>query len=247
VDPRWLAGQELSPSAEVRLFCLPYAGGGAAVYQRWRAAAPTRLQVCPVELPGRGMRLRETPYRRLDLLVEGLIDALGEALDRPYALFGHSLGGLVGFELAMALRDRGLRRPEHLIVAGTAAPGTPLGLPPVHEASDADLRARLVTLNGTPRELLDDAELMELMLPTVRADFAVLETYGYRERPPLAVPVTVLGGTGDRVVPPATLSGWRRHSTGTTRLRLFPGDHFFVHSAGSDVLALIVDTLLAAR
>ncbi|MFF4159226.1 thioesterase II family protein [Streptomyces sp. NPDC001678] len=243
MDGKWLTGQELRPEAEYRLFCLPYAGGSAAVYHKWRGAAPGRFQVCALELPGRGRRLTETPISRLRPMVKALADAIEGALDRPFALFGHSMGALLAFELTRTLRERGLPLPAHLFVSGAAAPGTPRRRPVVHSATDAELRQELRFLNGTPRELLENEELMALMLPTLRADFSVLETYEYRAQPPLPVPLTVFGGTADPSVPPTALHGWREHTTGSPRLQLFPGDHFFLHSAAPDVLAAIRDTL----
>ncbi len=239
MDGKWLTDHDLRQEGGHRLFCLPYAGGSAAVYHRWRTAAPGSLRVCPVELPGRGRRLGEPPISRLRPLVNALADGLEGALDRPYALFGHSMGGLLAFELTRTLRERDLPLPDHLFVSGAAGPGTPRRRPVVHDATDEELRRELRFLNGTPRELLENDELMALMLPTLRADFSVLETYEYRPGPPLPVPVTVLGGTADPSVPLASLHGWRERTSATCRLRTFPGDHFFLHSAMADVMAAV--------
>ncbi|MFE0043492.1 thioesterase II family protein [Streptomyces albireticuli] len=239
MDARWTAGHEARPEAAYRLFCLPYAGGGAAVYHAWRDAAPGHIEVCAPELPGRGRRLGESPYSRLRPLVGALADAVADGLDRPFALFGHSMGGLLAFELTRTLRERGLPLPAHLFVSAMAAPGTSRRRPDMHNATDAEFHRELRFLNGTPRELLENDELMALMLPTLRADFSVLETYEHRPEPPLPVPVGVFAGTADPSVPLATLQGWRDQTTAGSRLTLFPGDHFFLHSAMTDVMTAI--------
>lgn len=240
---RWLAGQDMDTPASVRLFCLPYAGGGAAAYRGWTAASPPGLHICPLELPGRGRRINEAPFTRLRPLVRALTDALEDVLDRPFALFGHSMGALIAFELARALRARGLPQPVHLFVSGGASPDVPRTRPELHAATDEEVRSELRLLNGTPGELLDNAELMELMLPTLRADFSVLETYEYRDEPPLAVPITVLGGTADPTVRLPSLHGWRRQTSEGSRLLLYPGDHFFLHTSTDALLTDIGNTL----
>lgn len=244
MDNAWLAWRKPPPEqAAHRLFCLPYAGGGASAYRGWHSLAPASLQVCPVELPGRGRRLGETPFTRLQPLVGALADALRPHLDRPYALFGHSMGGLLAFELTRTLRRRRWPAPAHLFVSGAASPDAPRTRPPVHAAPDAEVKAELLALGGTPAELLDDDDLMDVMLPTMRADFSVLETYEYRPEPPLAVPMTVFGGTADPLVPPTALRDWRHQSTAGSRLRLLPGGHFFLHPAAADLLTDIAATL----
>ncbi len=246
MDRRWLAGRELSPGADFRLFCLPYAGGGAAVYRGWQEMAPAGVQVLAMELPGRGTRLREAPFLRLAPLIRSVADTLTDALDRPYALFGHSMGGLLVFELARALRRRPVRQPAHVFVSAAGSPGTPPTRPLLHCATDDEIRQRLAELGGTPPDLLDNVELMELMLPVLRADFSVLETYEHRPEAPLSTPLTVLGGRADRIVPPKALDGWQRHTSAGSRLCLFPGDHFFLHRTAADVLATVVRDLGAA-
>ncbi len=243
MDRQWLVGEELSPPADVRLFCLPYAGGRASIYHRWHEVAPAHIQVCALELPGRGRRLREAPFVRLGPLVRALANLIEAIPERPFALFGHSMGGLVAFELARTLRERGRPGPTHLFVSAAAAPNTAPTGPMIHCAPDLEVKRTLRDLNGTPQELLDNDELMALILPTFRADLSVLENYRYRDEPPLDVPITVFGGTSDPFVPPSALAGWRRQSTGGSRLQLFPGDHFFVSSAASDVMGAIARDL----
>lgn len=223
----WLPGGQPNPLAEFRLFCVPHLGGSAVLFRRWQEHAAGAMQVCPVELPGRGRRLVEPPFTRMGALVTALADALDPHIDRPFALFGHSLGALIAFELARTLRDSGRPLPAHLFLAGMAAPGTAPVRPLVHDAPDGEVLEELRALGGTPPELLANAELMELMLPTLRADFAVLETYRCLDAPALDVPITAFGGTADIVAPTAVLRAWSRHTTKGARVRIFTGDHFF--------------------
>ncbi|HEX7842177.1 MAG TPA: alpha/beta fold hydrolase [Kofleriaceae bacterium] len=240
---RWFIRPVTVPEPALRLVCIPYAGGAASVYRGWGQLAPREVEVCAVELPGRGSRISEAPFSHLMSLVRALGDALEPLLDRPFALFGHSMGGLVAFELARLLRQRGWPAPRHLFVSATPAPGTPPARPLLHRTSDAELIDRLRELNGTPQEILDHAELMALLLPVIRADFAALETHEPREEPPLDVPLTVFGGVLDRRVRPAALEGWRAHSTAATRLRLWPGDHFYLHGAARELVGAVVEDL----
>ena len=199
--------------------------------------------MCAVELPGRGTRIHEPPYRRLTPLVRALASSLEPYLDRPFAIFGHSMGGLLGFELARTLRDRGQPQPAHLFVSGMSVPGAARTRPAIHGAPDEDVKRELRVLGGTPRELLDDDELMSLMLPTLRADFSVLETYEHRPGPPLAVPITVFGGLSDPAVPSAGLPGWRAQPVLGARVHLFPGGHFFLHAAAGAVVRSVASAL----
>lgn len=242
----WFAQAEPQDDAGVRLFCLPYAGGSASAYRTWRELVPEQVHVHPLELPGRGARWGETPVNRLPLMAEMLADALAGHLDRPYALFGHSMGGLIAFELARTLRGRGLPQPVHLFVSGSDAPDLPRTRQPVHAAPDADVLEELRFLGGTPPELLNDAGLMELILPALRADFSLLETYQYHAQPPLTVPLTVFGGDADPLVASERLHRWLRQTSAASQLVVLPGEHFFVHSAVADVIAAIADALVAA-
>ncbi|GAA3170785.1 MULTISPECIES: amino acid adenylation domain-containing protein [Streptomyces] len=242
MDADWLGHETIDPQAELRLFCLPYAGGGAAAFREWRAALPRRIHLTPLELPGRGRRMTGAPFSRMGPLVRALTRAIEGELDRPYALFGHSMGGLIAFEVARELRRRSLPAPLHLFVSAVAAPGTTRTRPVLHSATDAEVREELRFLGGTPKELLENQELMDMMIPTLRADFSVLETYEYRPEPPLDVPLTAFGGTADPSVQLSALQGWRDQST-RARLTAVDGDHFFLHSARTELLAHLTRTL----
>ena len=232
-----------SPYAEPRLFCFPYAGGSASVYGKWPGLASRRMHVRGVELPGRGVRLGEEPFVSLPPLIRCLADQLEPLLDRPFAFFGHSMGGLVAFELARTLRERGCPSPRHLFISAAAAPGTPQSRRSLHDSSDEEVLEELRDLGGTPQELLDDKELMAMAVPTLRADYSVLGNYEYRESAPLDVPITVFGGRSDEIAPPADLRGWQSHTDAGYRIKLFPGDHFFLHSAAVEILKTVADAV----
>lgn len=239
----WLLGDRPGPQVEIRLFCFPFAGGSAAAYRAWPGLAPRHVYVSAVEYPGRGMRLAEEPIRSLPPLVRHLTGLIEPLLHEPFAFFGHSMGGIVAYELTRALRARGAPLPCHLFVSGACAPGGPSNHRSLADASDDDVVEELRSLGGTPAELFDSAELMTLAVRALRADSTALGTYEHRADAPLPVPVTVFGGRGDELVPPAHLRGWSALTTGGCRLRLFPGGHFFVYPAAREILATVSQTL----
>lgn len=232
---RWLAYRESNPRARTRVFCFPYAGGGASVYRGWAAALPGDLEVCPVQLPGRESRLRDQPYTELPPLVATLADVLPPYFDLPFVFFGHSLGSLVAFELARELRRRGGPQPLHLFASGRRAPQLPAREEPIHDLPEPQFIEKLRELNGTPEEVLAHVELMRLLLPILRADFSVNETYAYVPEPPFDFGISAFGGLGDEDVTREDLAAWNEHTRGRFRLRMLPGDHFFLHG-GRDLV-----------
>jgi len=179
-----------------------------------------------------------TLYTRLGDLLETLTDALYPHLDRPFALFGHSLGALLAFEVTRALRRRGAPLPAGLFVAACEAPDR-LPSAQLHLLPDDALVAELRRLGGTPEQILRDPDFQALLLPIVRADLAVRETYAYAAEPPIPCPITVMIGSHDPQVDAAAAESWRLHTTAPTRVRRFWGDHFFVSGARADVLSAI--------
>lgn len=239
----WLPQRREGGCERIRLFCFPHAGGGTALFHRWATEMPEGVELLPVRLPGREVRFKEPAYTDLMALVDALGEALLPELDKPYALLGHSLGALVGFELARLLRRRGEKLPEHLFVAACPAPQAAHSRSPIHHLPDDEfvesLRRRY---NGIP-SLATHEELIRLMLPTMRADVEAAETYRYRREPPLQCPILVLGGSEDRCVSPAHLAAWQKQTTREFSLRVFPGGHFFLHKAGRSVVRSIVGRL----
>jgi medium-chain acyl-[acyl-carrier-protein] hydrolase len=239
----WIAFRQPNPQARLRLFCFPYAGTGAALFRIWPNGLPAYVEVCPIQFPGRGTRLTEAPFTQLSLLVQALVQVLRPLLNKPFAFFGHSLGALVGFELARELRRRFGVQPVHLFVAAACAPQIPPRHQPIHALPDVDFLEELRHLNGTPGELLQHAELMQIMLPILRADFAVYETYAYSPEPPLACDISGLGGLQDRRVCRDDLDGWREQTTASFSLRMLPGDHFFLNTAQQMLLQVLTQEL----
>jgi surfactin synthase thioesterase subunit len=227
---RWLAYREPNRRARLRLFCFPYAGGGASVYRGWGALLPSDVEVCPVQLPGRESRLREKPYTHIEPLVEALAEVLPPYFDLPFAFFGHSMGALIGFELTRELRRRGAAQPIHLFLSGRRSPEVPPREEPIHDLPEPEFIVKLRELNGTPEEVLQHAELMHLLIPILRADFAINENYTFKPELPLDIGFSAFGGLGDVEVTREDVSAWAQHTHGRCRVRMLPGDHFFIHS-----------------
>jgi medium-chain acyl-[acyl-carrier-protein] hydrolase len=173
----------------------------------------------------------EPPFTQLEPLIQELTPVLLPCLDKPFAFFGHSMGALVSFELARILRKKYDLSPVHLFVSGRRTPQVPDPDPPIHTLPEPEFLDELRRYNGTPESVLENAELMQLFLPTLRADFAVLETYVYTPEPLLNCPITAFGGLEDWKASCEDLEAWREQTNADFSLQMFPGDHFFVHSA----------------
>jgi medium-chain acyl-[acyl-carrier-protein] hydrolase len=228
---------------DLRLFCFPFAGGGVTTFRTWRHRLPENVEICPVHLPGRGARSAEPPYSDLRKLVRSLADEITPHLDSPFAFFGHSMGALLSFELARHLRrTRGLE-PSHLFVSGCRAPQVRNTEPPTYDLPEPEFIVELKRINGTPPEVFEHAELVQMMLPLLRADFSVCQTYSYLPEPPLSCHITAFGGIQDRDVSRAHLEGWGQQTTGNFRMGLFPGDHFFINTSQGQLLNRLAEGL----
>lgn len=225
----WIKYPKPNPKAQLRLFCFPYAGGGAQVFRSWPDSLPPTVEVCAIELPGRGTRLKQAFFTRIEPLVEAIALTLLPMLNKPFAFFGHSMGALVSFELARLLRKQGERQPTHMFISGRRAPQIP-NSEPIHALPEAKFIEKLRRYNGTPSQVLENAELMQLFLPILRADFEVLETYVYKNEPAFDFPITAFGGLQDTEATRQDLEAWDKHTTADFKLHMFPGNHFFIHS-----------------
>jgi surfactin synthase thioesterase subunit len=226
-----------------RLFYFPYAGGNPAAVLPWQQELTDSVELQVAALPGRGVRLFETPLSDLDELVGRLTDGIADRTDRPFAFFGYSLGALVAFEVTRELRRRGLPGPMCLWAVGSEGPQTRSKKQRLHDLPDAEFIAALRDYSGTPTEVLDDAELAALLLPGIRADFAMNEQYSYRPEPPLELPIIVLRGSADPFVEDGLTAGWARESTRPLQEHCFEGDHFFVEPHRAEIIDLVVGTI----
>lgn len=241
----WFSVPRPCPQARARLICVPYAGSGASCYHAWsRALSGESIEVRSVQLPGRESRLREAPFTAMAPLGVAVADHLEPFLDRPYGLFGHSMGALVAFELARELQRRGRPAPALLCVSGASAPQVPNDQTLLHGLPDDELVRQVAErYQGIPQPVLQNRELLELVLPTLRADLTVIETYTFHEGPRLRCPLAAFAGQDDRHVTEEKLAPWRELTDGTFTSRRFAGDHFFLNDRRDELIAAILQEL----
>ncbi|HEX8139723.1 MAG TPA: thioesterase II family protein [Pyrinomonadaceae bacterium] len=233
---KWVIYPRENPLADIRLFCFPHAGGGASAYYLWLSALPSFVELCPIQLPGRENRIREPLFTGLPPLVNALAQALSPHLDKPFVFFGHSMGAKLAFELTRRLRRAGGPAPLRLFVSGHGAPHIQSTEPPIHTLPDAEFIREVQRYEGMPQEILENEELMRYLLPILRADFTINETYVYTEEPQLSCPITAYGGLQDEGAPPADIEAWRKQTTGGFEFQMFPGGHFFLQTKRQPVL-----------
>ena len=236
----WLAERDIRPGSRIRLFCLPHAGSGAAAYYRWKREL-TGIDVCPVLLPGREGRMRELSIDHLRRLVGELVESTKDLLDAPYAIFGHSMGALIGYEWAVHLAQANLPQPVCLFLSGREAAHLPLPYAPLHGLSDEAFVTELERrYGGSPGDLLADAELREVFLPILRSDLKLVESYRHGPEVMLHCPIMAFAGASDLTVSENGLNAWGELTTGKFSTRRFPGDHFY---PGGDSLRLLLDVI----
>jgi len=227
----------------MRLFCFTYAGGSAWVFNSWPRELPADVEVVCVQLPGRGARIREQAMGSVSAIVDCLERELTGNLDVPFAFFGHSMGGKIAFELARRLNVSNKSVPFHLLVSGCPAPTTSVKRVPIHNLPADEFWDELRKLNGTPDEVFQNPELMELMEPLLRADFKAIETWVYESNAPLNIPLTAFTGQDDALVSLEHLCEWSKETTGEFSYRVFSGDHFFINQDRENLLTCICDIL----
>jgi len=242
----WILRPRPNPHARLRLFCLPYAGGGASTYCAWPAHLPPDIEVMAVQLPGREERLSEPAFIDASQLCVQLVAVLAPYVDQPFALFGHSLGALVSFELARLLRTLGAPGPGHLFISGHSGPRKIHGFPPLNGISDDGLLRVLQRMGGAPDGLVAVSDVKRLVLPPLRCDLSLCEAYRYVAAEPLACPISAFGGTLDDVVRRADVLAWGAETMGGFRARMLPGGHFFLNNAMPRLLQAITDDLASA-
>ncbi len=234
----------LDPKAHIRLFCLPHAGGGSALFYSWAGKLPGHIQVCPIHLPGREDRLGETPYRLIDRLVADLAANLNSVWKMPFALLGHSVGAFSCFELARLLhREHGIQ-PACLFVVACRAPSLPDPSSPIRDLDDDSFVVELQRrYSAIPDVVLRDPQLLRLFLPVLKADMAMMETYAFEPGRMLDCPVFAYGGLEDWAIGPEKLAIWREQTRGGFKLRMFPGNHFFLNGARDLLLPALAEDI----
>jgi surfactin synthase thioesterase subunit len=241
-DIQWVRSLKPNPQAVLRLFCFPYAGGSDLTFRTWPLELPAGVEVCGIQLPGHGNRLREPLIDRMEPLVAALTPMLVPYLDRPFAFFGHSMGAMIAFEVTRRLRRDSAPQPEYLFVSGRPAPQLPDTERCTYDLPEPEFLDELRRLNGTPKEVLEHPELLQLTLPIVRGDFALCQNYSYVPEARLDCPILAFGGEDDAEVSPEQLRAWGDQTAASFSLRMLPGDHFFLISAK----AILLKTLSGA-
>lgn len=240
----WLSCPRPDPAARLRLFCLPYAGGGGSIFRQWPPRLAGLAEVCPILLPGREARFREPAHTRMEPLVAALEQGIAPHLDKPFAFFGHSMGALIAFDLCRRLQQGRGVSPVCLFVSGSRPPHATWAEASVHSLADRDFLACVHDrYHAIPDAVRDNAELAQIVLPALRADFELLETYQCEEPGRLPCPLVAYGGRQDDTVTPTELESWSRYTDRSFRCRVLPGDHFFLRTAEADLLADLASQL----
>jgi medium-chain acyl-[acyl-carrier-protein] hydrolase len=237
----WFVSPQFQRGTEVRLFLFPHAGGGPSIFGKWLGKLPTHMQGYIAHYPGRGSRYSEPAIPDLPTLAEKYCEAMQPLLNQPFAFFGHSMGGLLAYELTQRLRPQ--KTPQALFISACGAPHLPDPHPPIHALPDSEFISSLQQWSSIPAELLNQQSIMQLFLPALRADSQAVETYHYRHSDPLDCPILVLGGLEDPRVSRKRLEGWSRHTTSRFDARYFPGDHFYLNDARDSIVEIIMTEL----
>jgi surfactin synthase thioesterase subunit len=226
----------------VNLFCLPFAGGNKYSYRGYANSAPEMLAIRPVELPGRGSRVREKLLVNAQHLADDIFGQIKEHLNRPYAIYGHSMGALLGYLITKRVLRENLRAPRHLFFSGCSAPSFLNEEPPLHHLPQEKFLEEIKNLDGSPEEVLTNETLMSFFVPILRADLQAIETYDYIETKPFHIPMTILIGTMDKITIEQAM-GWQKETTFQIDIQQFPGKHFFIYHHERDIISLMREKL----
>jgi len=226
----WFTHYGYSPQGKMRVFAFPYSGAGVSAYHQWAEAfQQQKIDFIGVQAPGRENRLQEAPMQDLSLMVKHLVLTIKPLTDKPFVFFGHSLGALVAFELARALRKYKLPLPAHLFVSAFRSPELPNTNKALHQLDDEAFIAGIREYDNTPEDVLSNKALMQMLLPMIRADFRMNETYQYQEASPLPIPITVFKGDNDHFSKKEQMSNWQQHTIADFNEITYQGGHFFLN------------------
>ncbi|RPI30873.1 MAG: thioesterase [Chloroflexota bacterium] len=239
----WPRADQQGQVGQITLFCIPYSGASASFYRAWSNKHPM-INICPIELPGHGMRISEPLYTSIAPLIEDAAKTILNHLPGQFAFFGHSMGALISYELTRYLSANYRAEPVHLFVSGHGAPDYQDAEPPIHELPDEEFIEKIHEMNSTDEAFFACTELREMFLPILRADFTVCETYQYQPGASLRCPITALGGIGDLSVPRSALEAWKTHTSRPFKVLMFSGDHFFLKQHMAIIMEILARELL---
>ncbi len=244
VTNHWFINMSPAFKSGLRVFCIPNAGGGPALFRTWSQDLPAAIGVFPILLPGQGSRLRDRVPTQVSELASNLTTAIEPYLDEPFALFGFSMGALIAFELARNLRQSGLPQPLHLFVAARRAPQTSDLSLPLHQTPDSEFIQTIQARYGAiPSAVMQDTEMMSIFTPILRANYTMLETYQYEQQLPFDFPVSAFGGTRDPTTGEGQLKAWEELTSNGFTYHMYEGEHFFIHQHQSKVLEVVANRL----
>ena len=227
----WFMCSRPNPMARIRLFCFAYAGGGASIFHTWADHLPSDIETTGIQMPGLESRVMEPPVESISMVVEMLLPEIYPKLDKPFVLFGHSLGAFIGFEITRTLKDQYGLQPLHMFAAGIRAPQILNRNSTIYDLPETDFLEKLQhRYSGIPEEILENPDILHLVLPGLRASLKMYECYKYMEGDPLDCPITVFGGLQDNSVSRKELEAWRHQTNRSFSLQMLPGSHFFINS-----------------
>lgn len=238
MNPSWLI-RKSEAHRKIRLFCFCYAGGNSSIFLSWQEKINPAIEICAIQLPGRGKRFLDPLINSIPELIAELAPVVSENSDLPFSFFGHSLGGLIAYELCHYLVERKLKQPSQLFVSGCDAPRYRSKDKNIHTLPHEEFVASLKKYNGTPSEIFSYPELLNTLLPTIRSDFFMAETYSYTSRNRLLLPINVFAGLQDDYDSPEQVTGWKEETSNACDIQWFKGDHFFINTATDQVIEQI--------
>lgn len=229
----------------MKLFCLPYAGGSSVIFNNWKKYVDSNIEVCPIELAGRGKRFHESFYDTMNEMVDDVYKQIKYAIGKDsYAIFGHSMGSIIAYELGYKLKDENMNNPRHIFFSGHKAPNIIRNEELIHNLSDQAFKDKLIKLGGTPKEFFDNKELCDIFMPIIRADFKVIEDYKYnRVNDKLNIDISILYGKQENMTISDILQ-WRNHTSKETKIYALEGEHFFINYNAENIANIINKTLL---